>query len=67
MNEDNQLLWAVEITINQERVFGLYADGTVLVKNEPTLLATARERLSAALSSLDEFAESSLAIGQQIS
>ena len=63
----NEPLWGIEVTISQERVFGFYSDGNILVKNEAASLATVRERLSEALASLDEFTESPRAIGQTVS
>jgi hypothetical protein len=65
--KSNESLWSVEITINQDRVFGFYSDGNILVKDEAASLATVRERLSEALASLDKFAESPRAIGQTVS
>jgi hypothetical protein len=58
MNGTEEANWSVEVTIGQERVFGLYSNNNILVKDELMLLETARERLGEALSSLKNYTES---------
>jgi hypothetical protein len=54
----------LEITVGREVVFGLYPDGNVTIKDDLEYLATARERLTAALGSLSDYSEPPRAIGQ---
>jgi hypothetical protein len=54
----------VEITVNDEIIFGLYPDENILVKDDIACLATARERLTAALQFLGVYSEPSRTVGQ---
>jgi hypothetical protein len=47
----------LEITANEEVIFGLYPDGNMLVKNDPSCLAIAQERLTAGLECLSTYGE----------
>lgn len=53
----------VEISVNDEIIFGLYPDEHILVKDDIDCLATARERLTAALECLGGYCEPPRAIG----
>ena len=55
----------LEITANGETIFGMYADGNVLVKDDPCCLATARERLAESLEYLSTYGEPLPAIGSK--
>jgi hypothetical protein len=53
----------LEITANEERIFALYPDGNMLVKDDPEFLAIARERLTASLECLTAYGKPLPAIG----
>lgn len=57
----------LEITVGTEVVFGLYSEGNMLVKNDPSVLATAREQLTAGVESLSAFLELPPSVGQEVS
>lgn len=58
--EENKLL-SVEVQINNERIFGLYGDGNMFIKNEATFIAMAQKQLKEALFTLNEFTQTASA------
>jgi hypothetical protein len=46
--------WSVEITLDGEKIFGLYSDGNMLISSDPDLRSVAREQLTASLTALQE-------------
>jgi hypothetical protein len=45
----------LEITADEEVIFGVYSDDNVLVKDDPDCLAIAREQLTASLGCLSAY------------